>query len=228
MAPLLGIALALIQNTVDLARVFVAPTTSQEPAPITFFFQNRHEETTLAVLDADSAVKPDALKQISHFVRCWRTEREKPMHPRLIEIVAAVSHHFGDARIEVVSGYRARPYGAPHSKHFLGRAMDIHLNGVPAKVAARWVWQNFRHIGVGYYPKQDFMHVDVRDIDVRWVDTSKHGESAHAHYFGRPASEELPADAPRLAYDRPRVEPAMATATASLSASLGPELPWHN
>jgi len=109
--------------------------------------------------------------------------------------------------------------------------MDIHLNGIPAKAAARWVWQNFRHVGVGYYPKQDFLHVDVRDIDVRWVDTSKHGESAHARYFGRPAVEELPLDAPRLAYDRPRTQPASAlpdTATASLSASLGPELPWRN
>src|SRR5581483_3932329 len=169
MAPLLSIALALIQNVADLGRVFVAP--SHEPPAITFYFQNRHEETSLALLDEHDAVKPDALKELSHFVRCWRTQREKPMHPRLVEIVAALSRHFGDARIEVVSGYRARPYGAPHSKHFLGRAMDIHLNGIPAKVAARWVWANSRKVGVGFYPKQDFMHVDVRDQDVRWVDT---------------------------------------------------------
>src|SRR5205823_8000457 len=145
----------------------------------------RHEETTLALLDDHDAVKPDVLKALSHFVRCWRTEREKPMHPRLVEIVAALSHHFGDARIEVVSGYRARPYGAPHSKHFLGRAMDIHVPGVKSKAVAAWVWQNFRHVGVGYYPKQEFVHVDSRDIDVRWVDTSAHGESAHAKYTGR-------------------------------------------
>jgi hypothetical protein len=65
------------------------------------------------------------------------------------------------------------------------------------------VWQNFRHVGVGYYPKQEFVHVDSRDIDVRWVDTSMHGESAHAKYFGRlPSEQELPADAPMLAFDR--------------------------
>lgn len=219
MAPLLGIALALIQNAADLARVFVAP--AREPAPITFFFQNRHEETTIALVDERGAVKPDALKALSHFVRCWRTEREKPMHPRLVEIVAALSRHFGDARIEVVSGYRARPYGAPHSKHFLGRAMDIHLNGIPAKAAARWVWANFRKVGVGYYPKQDFLHVDVRDLDVRWVDGARHGESAHARYFGRSPIDALPADAPRLAYDAARAPVPVETAVAMA------ELPWR-
>ncbi|HZS36982.1 MAG TPA: DUF882 domain-containing protein [Polyangia bacterium] len=221
MAPLLSIALALIQNVADLGRVFVAP--SHEPPAITFYFQNRHEETSLALLDEHDAVKPDALKELSHFVRCWRTQREKPMHPRLVEIVAALSRHFGDARIEVVSGYRARPYGAPHSKHFLGRAMDIHLNGIPAKVAARWVWANFRKVGVGFYPKQDFMHVDVRDQDVRWVDTSRHGESAHARYFGRPVGEELPEGAPKLAYDT-----AAAAAQPAPTAVAMAELPWRN
>ena len=44
---------------------------------------------------------------------------------------------------------------------------------------------------------------DVREQDVRWMDPSHHGESAHATYFGRsPADSVLPADAPRLAYDQ--------------------------
>ena len=125
------------------------------------------------------------------------------MHPRLVEIVARVADHFHASEIEVISGYRARPYGAPHSKHFLGRAMDIHVPGVKSKVVAAWVWQNFRHVGVGYYPKQEFVHVDSRDIDVKWVDTSTHGESAHARYTGRlPSEQELPMDAPMLAFDR--------------------------
>jgi hypothetical protein len=105
--------------------------------------------------------------------------------------------------------------------------MDVHLNGIPAKVAARWVWQNFRHVGVGFYPKQDFLHVDVRDQDVRWVDTSKHGESAHARYFGRPPLEqELPADAPKLAYDTAAAA-AQPAPTAVASVAMA-ELPWRN
>src|SRR4029077_4192747 len=96
------------------------------------------------------------------------------------------------------------------SKHFLGRAMDIHVPGARAKDVAKWVWKNICPVCVGYYPNQQFVHVHTRDTDVPWIDHASHGESASARYFGRPATEqELPADAPMLAYDRakqPRVD----------------------
>jgi uncharacterized protein YcbK (DUF882 family) len=197
MTPLLTIALSLVSGAVDLADV-LKPIA---PASIAFTFQNRHETESFTLLDQSGAVRPEVLPRLSHFVRCWRTEREKPMHPRLVEIVARVADHFHADEVEVISGYRARPYGSPHSKHFLGRAMDIHVPGVPAKQVWQYVWSNFRHVGTGYYPRQEFVHVDVRDEDVKWIDTSRHGESAHARYFSRPADDLLPADAPRLAYD---------------------------
>jgi len=215
MMPILTIAFALVSSAADIARVF-APVEPPLSAPITFYFQNRHDERQFSLLGDDGAVRPEILKTFSHFVRCWRTEKEKPMHPRTLEIVAAISRHFGDARVEIISGYRARPYGAPHSKHFLGRAMDIHVDGVPAKQVATWVWKNFRNVGVGYYPKQEFVHVDSRDLDTRWVDMASHGESAHAQYWGRAPADELPLDAPLLAYDRQLKEKETATATARL------------
>jgi uncharacterized protein YcbK (DUF882 family) len=186
--------------------------------PINFYFENRHE--TLAVsLFADSdanAISEEGLKALTHHVRCFRTDRERAIHPRLAEIVARVAEAFGRDDIDVVSGFRARPYGAPHSKHFLGRAMDLHLPGVPSKKVAAWVWKNFRGVGVGYYPKQDFVHIDVRDLDVRWIDTSLHGESAHARYFARTPSEiALPGNAPVLAYDRVGEKPARARVAAA-------------
>ncbi len=204
MIPLISIALSLISNVTDLAHMFVSDKVDERPAGVTFYFENRHEEGTFQLVDDDGAAQPDVVKQFSRFVRCWRTNRVKQMHPRTVEIINAIAQHFNASRIDVVSGYRARPYGAPHSKHFLGRAMDIQVPGVKAKDVAKWVWSNFRHVGVGYYPKQEFVHVDSRDLDVRWVDTSSHGESAHARYFGRTPGEELPADAPKLAYDRPK------------------------
>lgn len=210
MIPLITIALTLISNATDLAHMFVSePQLDQRPAGITFYFENRREEATFQLLDGNGDPQPEVLKQFSHFVRCWRTGRVKQMYPRTVEIVSALAQHFGVDRINVVSGYRARPYGAPHSKHFLGRAMDIRVPGVKAKVVAAWLWKNFRHVGVGYYPKQQFVHVDSRDIDVRWVDTSRHGESAHARYFGRKPTELLPEDAPALAFDHPRSKKAV-------------------
>jgi uncharacterized protein YcbK (DUF882 family) len=215
MLPLLTLALALISNAVDLARVFVGP--SPDHAPVTFYFQKRHEERTFDLLAEDGNVRSEMIKPFSYFVRCWRTQKVKSMHPRTLEVVAAISRHFGDAKVEVVSGYRARPYGAPHSKHFLGRAMDVHVEGVPARQVAAWVWKNFRRVGVGLYPSQDFVHVDTREEDVRWTDHSRHGESAGARYFGRmPADMELPLDAPRLAYDAPKAPAATNVAAVTL------------
>jgi uncharacterized protein YcbK (DUF882 family) len=215
MIPLLTIALSLISNVTDLAHMFVADHLDERPA-FTFYFENRHEEASFTLFDQYGDAQADVMKDFSHFVRCWRTGREKAMSPRTVEIVSAIAQHFAVARIDVVSGYRARPYGAPHSKHFLGRAMDIHVVGVPAKQVATWVWKNFRNVGVGYYPKQEFVHVDSRDQDIRWLDNSAHGESAGAKYTVRATTDELSADAPMLAFDRQLKEKTAATATALL------------
>jgi uncharacterized protein YcbK (DUF882 family) len=216
MLPVLMTLSMLFSSATDLAKLVIEPG----PTPLTFSFMNRQETETFDLRDRTGAVKPDALKAFSHFVRCWRTEREKQMHPRTVEIVTRVAEQFHVDSIDVVSGYRARPFGAPHSKHFLGRAMDIHVPGVKAKKVAAWVWKNFRHVGVGYYPRQDFVHIDTREDDVRWVDTATHGESAHARYYTRAAGELLPADAPVLAYDAPQpVAPQMADLQVALAQS---------
>lgn len=199
MAQLASLAFLLLSMLGELTRGLVAPL---PPAAITFHFLDRNEKERFDLLDAEGEVKPDVLHSLSHFVRCRRTDRQKQMHPRVVEIVAAVSRHFGDAAIDVISGYRAKPYGAPHSRHFLGRAMDIHVAGVGARKVAGWVWKNFRHVGVGYYVRQQFVHIDVRDGDVRWVDNSPKGEGGHPRYVARPSTLPLPTDAPEIAWDR--------------------------
>lgn len=194
--------------------------------PISFYFENRKESLAVSFFSVENAlaISHEALDALSHHVRCFRTDRERPMHPRLVEIVARVTDAFGRENVDVVSGFRAPPYGAPHSRHFHGRAMDLRLPGVPSKKVAAWVWKNFRGVGVGYYPSQNFVHIDVRDVDIRWVDTSLHGESAHARYFSRPRNETVPDSAPRLAYDVPATLASPFTAgvmAAALSARLG-------
>ncbi len=200
-----------------------APSVTEVPTwPISFYFENRQETLSISLFGDLVAVSRDAMAALSHHVRCFRTDKERPIHPRLAEIVARVTEAFGRDNVDVVSGYRARPFGAPHSKHFLGRAMDFRLPNIPSKKVAAWVWKNFRGVGVGYYPKQTFVHVDVRDVDVRWIDTSLSGESAHARYFARTPSEQaLPAAAPHLAYDRPSTPPlSNAGAVAILSLTM--------
>jgi uncharacterized protein YcbK (DUF882 family) len=166
-----------------------APAPSK-PAPLELTFINRHESTRLDLFDPAGGERPEALRHAKHFLRCWRTQHEKAMDPRVLQVVSQVSRHFGDARIEVVSGYRAHPYGAPNSKHFLGRAMDVRIVGVPARVVRDYVWRNFRGVGVGLYPEQEFVHIDVREQDTGWIDHAQSGESARGvKFFVRPENE---------------------------------------
>src|SRR5947209_16875648 len=124
MIPLLSIALTLISNVTDLAHMFVSDKLDDRPG-LSFYFENRHEEASFALFDEHGDAQADVLKDFSHFVRCWRTGREKAMNPRTVEIVSAIAQHFNVARIAVVSGYHARPYRAPHPQHLLGPPMDI-------------------------------------------------------------------------------------------------------
>ena len=83
MIPLLSIALTLISNVTDLAHMFVSDKLDDRPA-LSFYFENRHEEASFAFFDEHGDAQTDVLKDFSHFVRCWRTGREKAMHPRTI------------------------------------------------------------------------------------------------------------------------------------------------
>jgi uncharacterized protein YcbK (DUF882 family) len=173
--------LALLVGGADIERGLLV-----QPSPtVEFYFENRHETQSFALFGAEGQPSKEGLGEFSHFMRCFRTGRQKPMNPRTVQIVLEAAEHFGASQVVVISGYRARPYGSPHSRHFLGHAMDIRLPGVSAKKLAQWIWDTHRQVGVGFYPNQEFVHVDVRDVDVRWVDRAHHGESGHARYFVR-------------------------------------------
>ena len=160
----------------------VSEAASASRPTILFSFPNRHDY--VAILGSDVLTSSD-IRNFSHFVRCYRTNKERPVEPRLLDIVRAAAEHFGVDTVDIISGYRARPYGAPHSKHFLGQALDIRVPGISSARLSDWLWATFHNVGVGYYPRQNFVHIDTRDTDIRWIDASRHGESGNARYSTR-------------------------------------------
>jgi LysM repeat protein len=96
---------------------------------------------------------------------------------RLIELLARISDHFGGRQITIVSGYRpAGGYTRESSRHTGGRALDIRVRGVPNPTLRDFVRGTFNRVGVGFYPRSSFVHVDVRDRSAYWVDWSRPGE----------------------------------------------------
>jgi len=77
--------------------------------------------------------------------------------------------------IAVNSGYRTVAHnrkieGSPYSQHLLGKAADIVISGMSVsrmKTAATRV-PAFERGGIGTYPGQGFIHVDVRGVKARW------------------------------------------------------------
>ncbi|MFO0695575.1 MAG: LysM peptidoglycan-binding domain-containing protein [Polyangiales bacterium] len=106
-------------------------------------------------------------------------------NPRLLSVLTKVSDHFGGRRIVVISGFRPPGgYTRETSRHTRGDAIDLRIDGVPV-TAIRDYCRTLPDLGCGYYPRSQFVHVDVRDRAAYWIDWSGPGE---APQYRRPAN----------------------------------------
>lgn len=114
---------------------------------------------------------PDALAEVNHFLRDFRTGDVHPIDPGLLDVLHALTDLTTSARpFQVISGYRSpatnemlrhRSEGvAAGSLHMQGQAIDIRLADVPLATLRRAALA-VRRGGVGYYPASDFVHVDT-------------------------------------------------------------------
>jgi uncharacterized protein YcbK (DUF882 family) len=132
-------------------------------------------------------VRSDQTTALEHFFRCRRTGNKENIHPSVLVLLADVAEHWPGRVIEIISGFRAPPFGVPHSRHFKGHAIDLRVRGVPTTEVRDYVWREHQGVGVGYYAKGDFVHVDSRtqDREVAW---SGREESSKLDYNPRWAS----------------------------------------
>lgn len=107
------------------------------------------------------------------------------MSERLARVIYQVSKHFDWKRVVVVAGYRAprvaRRKGNPKSPHKKGVACDFRIEGV-SNEELRDFERTLPHVGVGYYPNSEFVHLDVDPSRSKhsafWIDYSGPGQRA--------------------------------------------------
>ncbi len=144
-----------------------------EPGVVTF--RDRHgREARFRVRDERGRVLASALLRLADLMK--REEDAEPVTPapRLAALLAAISDHFGGRTVEIVSGVRRTRRTRRRSYHRRGAAADIRVEGVPRRL----VWdycRTLRRTGCGYYPRNTFTHVDVRETPMQWVDWSRPG-----------------------------------------------------
>lgn len=117
---------------------------------------------------------PEALNEITLFMRDWRTDQTRVIDHRTVDIMTA-SHSLLDVTepFTLLSGYRSpktnamlrrRSSGvAKNSRHIIGQAADLRLG-------SRSVDQMYRAAlacrggGVGKYSRSDFVHMDCGPV----------------------------------------------------------------
>lgn len=116
----------------------------------------------------------DALKNINHIMRDFRAHDIKQIDTHLLDLLYGITVKLKPGKpFHVISGYRSpetnaklRKHGkgaAKNSYHIQGKAVDIHLPGYRTSVLRRTAFKMKRG-GVGYYPNQKFVHIDVGPI----------------------------------------------------------------
>lgn len=156
------------------------PPERRPTIPVRLFNVNTKQELELE-LTPDGFYRAEDEARVKDFFRCRRTGRYRPMAPGVLALLADIAAHYPGRVIEVVSGYRSPPFGAPHSKHFRGHAIDLRVRGVRLSEVRDLVWTSHTGIGLGYYPSQRFLHVDWRpqEHDVAW--TAQHEGAAYRY-----------------------------------------------
>ncbi|MCA9531843.1 MAG: LysM peptidoglycan-binding domain-containing protein [Myxococcales bacterium] len=142
------------------------------------------EQAYVRLLDASGAVVPSGRAELGQLMRDRRSGVSFPPDPRLVEVLAKLSEHFGGRTLFIVNGYEAPDGTGAHRRHARGQAVDIRIAGVP-NTALRDAARAMPGVGVGYFPNDTFVHIDVRERAAAWVDYAGPGEPSR---FGGLAS----------------------------------------
>jgi uncharacterized protein YcbK (DUF882 family) len=140
----------------------------------TLAFDNLHTGEKLEIdYWVNGRYLPDALAEVDHVLRDFRTGEVHPIAPDLLDLLALLRTQLETVQpVSVISGYRspltnARLRGehehsgvASRSLHMRGMAIDIRVPG-RSLAAVHTAALAQRGGGVGYYPTSDFVHVDV-------------------------------------------------------------------
>lgn len=135
-------------------------------------FENLHTgERVDCLYWAKQAYSSLGLEEVAWVLRDHRTSDLRPIDPQLLDLLYVLRNTLATPKpFQVISGYRSPATNrmlastsggvARESLHTRGMAIDIRVPGI-ALTQLRDVAMSLRGGGVGYYPRSNFVHVDV-------------------------------------------------------------------
>lgn len=136
-------------------------------------FDVNHQERRTVRIGRDGSVDAETKLTIERMFRCKRTQRRHEIDQGTLAMLADVSARYPGKTIEYISAFRA--VDAHTSRHRQGRALDFRIPGVTTTEIRDYVWTHHGHLGLGWYPENDFIHMDHRPADPDYAWTEVHG-----------------------------------------------------
>ena len=153
------------------------------PVEVKLYDETEYQAGTIAIW-RDGSMDEATTAEVKRLFRCRTTHRQKLLAQKTLAMLADVQDHYPGKTIEYVSGFRLGRNESMTSPHRDARALDFRIRGVPLKNIRDYVWKTYSQVGVGWYPSEQFIHIDTRPSDMTW--TFLHGVN---HYH--PAWAEL-------------------------------------
>ena len=207
LAPCLCLALLLLyptnaEPTPHTTAVKVAVATAPPPSIATVEVSAPAPETVHVVLTRgpqrleidlprDGKVSAETADAIARIMRCRISGRTRRIASGTLALLADVAARFPGHEIEVVSAVRDEPdrtrEGIKHSKHYSGHAIDLIVRDAKLTEVRDVMWKSHRDIGVGYYPRGGFIHLDYRpDIhDTAWTQARPNADNQYNPRWSR-------------------------------------------
>ncbi|MGB2200739.1 MAG: YcbK family protein [Pseudooceanicola atlanticus] len=159
-APTFSKAAGVLKNAGDIRRIRMYSARTGERIDMIYWVEGHYIK--------------DAIKEVNHFMRDWRTDTSSPIDLRTIDIMAA-SHNLLDVSepYMLLSGYRTSKTNsmlrsksrnvARNSLHMKGQAADLRLSSRSVNQMARAA-ASCHAGGVGRYSGSNFVHMDCGPI----------------------------------------------------------------
>lgn len=169
----LAVAGAAISFTPSL---LASPALAALPRARSLAFEHTHTGKSLEIVYAvDNRLVPEALSTLNTFLFDHHSGRIGRMDPKLFDLLFRLRQSLDSSKpIQVISAYRCpttnkqlRKGGhsgvARKSLHMEGKAIDLRLADVSLK-DLRDAAVRLRQGGVGFYPRDRFVHVDTGPV----------------------------------------------------------------
>ena len=153
----------------DAVATLVAGTNAT-PVEVKLYDENDKQKGTVAIW-RDGQTDESTEVELMRLFRCRRTHREAVMARVTLGMLADVADRYPDKTVEFISAYRVGRDESRTSPHRHATALDFRIRGVALRDIRDYVWRAYRLVGVGWYPKGQYIHIDTRPDkgDMTWT-----------------------------------------------------------